>query len=86
MPSLYSLRYIADLRAVGSDLWVLLNGEDDDPGVLLVLGEDGTRKRRIDLPTVLGASTFAVDRTRGRLHLAIRSQAAVVAVEMDEGR
>ena len=82
-PSLFALRYIAELRPVGSDLWVLLNGGDDDPGVLLVLGEDGTRKRRIDLPTVLGANTFAVDPTRGRLYLAIPSLASVMAVEMN---
>ncbi len=82
-PALYSLRYLADMRAVGSDLWVLLNGEDDDPGVLLVIGEDGSRRRRIDLPTVLGAGSFAVDTSRGRLYLAVPSLASVVAVEMN---
>lgn len=81
-PSLFALRYIAELRPVGTDLWVLLNGGDDDPGVLLVLGEDGARKRRIELPTVFGASTFTVDPTRGRLYLAIPSLASVVALEM----
>jgi len=81
---LHPLKYVADFGVVGDELWLLLNREEERPTLFLALGTDGSGLRRIRVPTVRGAGTFAVDRERRRLYLGVPSRAEVVAVAMEE--
>lgn len=72
------LNYVADFEEVGTEIWVLLNRPDDRPAVFVVLSKAGEVVRRIPLPNVLGAETFAVDEDRGRLYLGVPSLAMIL--------
>lgn len=72
------LNYVADFEDVGGELWVLLNRPEDRPAVFVVLSRAGDVLRRIRLPSVLGAKTFAVDEDRGRLYLGVPSLALIL--------
>lgn len=39
-PSLYPSTYVTDLKQVGSEVWVLFNGGDDEPALLVAFSQD----------------------------------------------
>jgi hypothetical protein len=80
---LYSLQYVADLEAVGGDLWLLLNTRDETDGLLLVLdGDDGRIRRRVTFPGLPETGPFAVDRERDRLYMAPRDAASILVFDL----
>ncbi len=77
---LYTLRYVVDGQAVDGDLWLLLDTETEDDGVILVLdGADGSIERRVVLSGLSGAGQLAVDPARDRLYASVPDAAMLVA-------
>ena len=81
---LFRLYYIADALATDGTVWLLL-AADDGPAVILVLdATTGELLRRRVVHGVSSASRFAVDAARGRLYIASRDDASIVAVDLPE--
>lgn len=74
------LNFVADFEDVGGELWVLLNRPEDRPSVFVVLSQEAEVLRRIRLPDVSGAKTFAVDEERSRLYVGVPGLAMILAV------
>lgn len=78
----WPLTYFADADPLDDELLLLLNTPDDEPSAVLVLGPDGTVRRRLVLTGVQGARDLAVDAVRRRLYLSVPSSASVVSVPL----
>lgn len=76
------LTYVADAARVDDEIWLLLNVPDEDPGVVLVVGDDGRLRRRITFPNVYDADEIAVDPGKGRIYLAVPSEASLLAARL----
>lgn len=82
-PGLYPLRYVRDAQVVGGDLWLLLDTDEEDHGIMLVLdGSDGSVRRRLVLRDLPHAGPFAVDPERRRLYVVASDEAMLVALEL----
>lgn len=77
---LYSLTYFQDLAVVGQRLWILLHTESEASAVIIVLAQDGTTLRRIEVTGGGGATSFAVDKSRSMLFLSTPDDAQILAV------
>lgn len=77
------LNYVVDTKAVGDELWLLLNTPENEPSVIVVIGRYGF-KRRIVFPKIAGASSMAVDPS-GMIYLAIGSEAVVLRTPLPAG-
>ncbi|HEU0013105.1 MAG TPA: hypothetical protein VFQ45_05450 [Longimicrobium sp.] len=83
-PSVFApLSHVADAAEGGGRLWLLLDGGDEGPAVLLSVDDAGGPPVRVEVPGVTGARQVAVDAARGRLYLALAS-AELVAVPLPE--
>lgn len=81
---LFGLRYFVDGQVVDGELWLLLNSEDTEAGVILVLaGDDGSLRRRLTLSGLSSVGYFAVDPARGRIYVTIPDEAMVVAYALE---
>lgn len=79
----HSLQYFSDLFPVNDELWVLMTTLDTDPSaVVLVFGEDGIRRRRIEINGAAGANSLAVDPLKQRVVLSTSHDAQVVMAEV----
>lgn len=79
-----ALNYFRDGQVVDGDLWVLLNTEGEEDGLVLVLdGEDGSVKRRLVLDGLSGVNAFAIDPSRRRMYVSVLDAAAVVAFSLE---
>jgi len=79
----HSLRYFADLFPLGDELWVLLTTLESGPSaVVLVLGEAGVIRRRIEFTGAGGANTLAVDPLKQRVVLSTSHDAQVLMAEV----
>jgi hypothetical protein len=76
------LTYVADAARVDDEIWLLLNVPDEEPSVVLVVGDDGTLRRRITFPNVYGADEIAVDTGKGWVYLAVPSEASLLAAPL----
>jgi hypothetical protein len=81
-PGFVVLTYVADAARVHDEIWLLLNVPDEDPSVVLVVGDDGALRRRLIFPNVYGADEIAVDPGRGRVYLAVPSEASLLAARL----
>jgi hypothetical protein len=81
-PGFVVLTYVADAARVDDEIWLLLNVPDEDPAVVLVVGDDARLRRRISLPEVFGADALAVDPGRGRIYLAVPSEASLLTARL----
>lgn len=81
----FPLRYLLRGRAVGSDLWVLIDTGPERPATLLIISEDGTIERRLGFTKVQGASDFAVDSQRDLIYFYISDSAELLRVPIDAG-
>lgn len=80
---LHPLRYVTDVGAADGHLWLLLNTADEEAGLLLVLDrDDGAIRCRFAFPGLPNTGTFVVDGRRGRLYMAPRGDASVVAFDL----
>jgi hypothetical protein len=77
------LNYVVDSKAIGDDLWLLLNTPENEPSVIVVIGRHGF-KRRIVFPKIAGVSSMAVDPS-GVIYLAIGSEALVLRAPLPAG-
>lgn len=82
-PGFFPLRYFADAKEVGGELWLLLNKEDERTAVILSVSPEAGLVRKILLPGVLGAKSFAVDPDGGKIFLGIPSAATILGVTME---
>jgi len=81
---LFALSYFQDGQVVDGDLWVLLNSEGEEDGIVLVLdGEDGSMRRRLVLDGLGSVSRFAIDPSRGRMYVSVPDEAMVVAFSVE---
>ena len=81
---LFALVYFQDGQVVDGDLWVLLNSEGEEDGIVLVLGgEDGSAKRRFVLDGLPGGNKLAIDPSRGRMYVSVPDEAMVVAFAVE---
>jgi len=81
---LFALRYFLDGQVVDGDLWMLLNSEDEEDGVVLVLdGGTGSLKRRIVLSGLSSVGQFAIDPSRRRMYVTVPDEAMVVAFSLE---
>lgn len=81
---LFTLRYFLDGQVVDGDLWVLLNSEDEEDGIVLVLdGDTGELKRRVVLSGLASVGHLAIDPARGRMYVTIPDEAMVVAFSLE---
>lgn len=79
----HSLNYFSDLFPMDDELWVLMTTLTSGPSaVVLVFGEDGIRRRRIEINGAAGANTLAVDPLKQRLVLSTSHDAQVVMAEV----
>jgi len=79
----HSLNYFADLFPLGDELWALLTTVDTGPAaVVLVVGEDGVMRRRIEITGAAGANTLAVAPSKQRVVLSTSHDAQVVMAEV----
>ena len=79
----HSLRYFAGLFPLGDELWVLMTTLESGPSaVVLVVGEDGVMRRRIEFTGAAGASTLAVDPLKQRVVLSTSHDAQVLMAEV----
>lgn len=83
--SVFPLRYLLRARAVGSDLWILIDADPADPATILILSENGQIKTRLRFTQVHGAGDFAVDRVRGFVYFYVPDLAELLrlAVPVD---
>jgi hypothetical protein len=81
-PGFVVLTYVADAARVDDEIWLLLNVPDEDPSVVLVIGDDGTLRRRLTFPDVYGADELAVDSDSGTIYLAVPSEASLLVVPL----
>lgn len=80
----WSLSYFADLFPAGDELWVLLTTPETSPSaVVLVVGELGDVRRRIELRGAGGATALAVDPRRERIVLSTPHDAQVLTAKVD---
>jgi hypothetical protein len=77
------LFYVADAVPAGQTIWLLLNTGEGAPSVILVIGRDGRQMARISFPSVSEASSLAVSPDLGRVYLAVRADATVLAADLD---
>lgn len=81
-PGFVALTYVADAARVDDEIWMLLNVPDEDPAVVLVVGNDGALRRRITFPHVFGADEIAVDGASGTVYLAVPPEASLLAARL----
>ena len=77
----YSLRYFRDLAVVGDELWVLLDTPSDGPGVVLIVGPEGST-RRIEIAAAGSAMFMAVDQARDKMFLYTSADAQLLAAAL----
>lgn len=82
---LFSLTYFQDLAVVDGSLWLLLQTATGTAAVIVVVAEDGMSTRRIEIPGAAGASSFAVDTSRGMLFLSTPADAQILAAAVPAG-
>ena len=80
--SIAPLRYFADLYIAGEELWILLEGDDDDPAVVLTLDDLGRVTRRISVPAGRGAGSISYDPAAARLLLGTAPDAQLISVRI----
>lgn len=81
---LFSLRYFLDGQVVDGDLWILLNNEGEEDGIVLVFdGGNGSLKRRIVLSGLSSVGHFAIDPSRSRMYVTVPDEAMVVAFPLE---
>lgn len=78
---LHSLAYFVEGEAVGNDLWLLVRRQDE-PMLMLVLGQDGVVRRRIRAPEAIGINGFALDLPRRRLYLLAAGEGTVLRADL----
>ena len=78
---IYSLSYFRDLATVGNDLWLLLATPTDGPGVVVVVGPEGST-RRVEIAGAGSAASMAVDQVRGRIFLYTSDDAQLLEAEL----
>jgi hypothetical protein len=80
---IHPLQYLTDLAVLHDNLWLLLNTEDEENGLLLVLnGQDGSILHRITFPGLPNTGFFGVDVLRKRLYMAPRDEASILIFEL----
>ena len=77
----FSLSYFRDLAVVGDELWLLLDTPPDGPGVVVVVGPEGSTQR-IEIAGAGSAVSMAVDQVRHRMFLYTFDDAQLLAAQL----
>lgn len=77
------LRYLLRARAVGTDLWIMINAGPEGPATILILSANGEIDRRLRFTRVHGAGDFAVDSRRSLVYFYIPDLAELLRVPVD---
>jgi hypothetical protein len=85
-PGFVPLTYVADAARLDDEIWLLLNVPDEEPGVVLVVGDDGALRRRLTFPNIYGADALAVDPASRTIYLVVPSEASLLAAHLPSQR
>lgn len=81
----FHLEYLRNAEAVGTDLWILLGGSDEEGATVLALSSDGDIEQKLRFGGVRGAGDLAVDAERGLVYFYIRDTTELLRVALDAG-
>ncbi|MGH7573855.1 MAG: hypothetical protein ACREM1_01830 [Longimicrobiales bacterium] len=81
--SVYPLRYFLRARAVGPNLWILIDAGPADPATIIVLSDDGEITSRMRFAQVRGAGDFVVDSRRSLVYFYIPDSTELLRVPLD---
>lgn len=81
--AVFPLRYFLRARAVGSELWVLIDSGPDGAATILTLSQEGEITNRLRFTQVRGAGDFAVDERASTIYFFVPDTAELLRVSIE---